>query len=73
MGIGLRGGGEREIMLELDGGRGCRGREGLLVDSNGYLIVSVLMLKSCDLDRERSASAECRECIICLQCAKTGV
>jgi hypothetical protein len=60
-------------MLELDGRSGRRGREGLLVDSDGYFMVSVLMLRSCDIDQERSALAECRECIIRLRFAKTGV
>lgn len=53
-------------MLELDGRGGRRSCEGLLVDSDGYFMVSVLTLRSCGLDRERSALAECRECIICL-------
>lgn len=33
-------------MLELDGRGGRRSREGLLVDSDGYFMVSVLMLRS---------------------------
>lgn len=60
-------------MFELDGGGGCRGREGLLVDNDGYFTVSVLTLGRCGLGRERSALVKCSGRIICSQFVKNRV